>query len=195
MLLLFGTGLLIVVWALLIAWIAKLAQGRGRFIAGWAIGAAVAGVLGYFAGLDLLARTVESDAAESWTLVSAMTPFLFVVIPMAAIGLVLHGVPVKVQHRNEWPVHFVNRGPGRVRFDGDQACFEWPGGSRTAPLDQLRGVEADGESVRVRCAEELELVMLPVGKPETPAGRRQQSQILARQLRARSSSATPASAA
>lgn len=181
LLLLVGAGVLIAVWALLVAWIAKLAQGRGRFAIGWALAAGIAGVLGFGVGATLLERAPEVDGVGSLVLLTLM-PLVGGFAPMLAIGLVLRRAPIRVAHRDEWPVHFVNRGPGRISIDAGVVRFAWPGEAREARLDQLRSVDVDGECVRIGCADELELVVLMTGRPETPAGRRQQSLALARRL-------------
>jgi len=61
--------------------------------------------------------------------------------------------------------------------------IDWPNGSRTLHQNELETIEADGECVRIKAAD-LELSALPTGRPNTPAGRRVQSQALARRLRA-----------
>lgn len=188
-----GGGVMVVVWAILVAWIAKLAQSSGRIVAGWALGAAATGVLAVAAGLALIVHLVDLETANSLTLLSALTPPVFMVGSMIVLGLVLQRMSIKISHRDEWPVHFVNRGPGRISIDAGVARFVWPDGSRTTPLDQLQRVEADGECVRIGCAEDLELVALPMGKPETPAGRKQQSLTLARRLRVNHAPAASAS--
>jgi hypothetical protein len=181
----------VVVWAMLVAWIGKLAQSRGRFIAGWAIGAAATGLLAFTAGLELVRSLVDSDASTGLMLLSVMAPPALLIGSMLAIGLVLHRAPISVADRDEWPVHFVNRGPGTISIEGGTVRFTWSEGSRASPLDGLRRVEADGESVRIRLDDDSELLALPMGKPATPAGRRQQSLSLSRRLSARPARQAP----
>lgn len=186
-----GLGVLVVVWAMLVGWIGKLAQARGRFIAGWAIGGAATGVLAFTVGLGLVRSLVDSEASIGLTLLSLLTPPVLLIGSMLAIGLVLHSAPVSVADHDEWPVHFVNRGPGTISVDGGTVRFAWSEGSASSPLDGLRRVEADGESVRIRLADDSELLALPMGKPATPAGRKQQSLALARRLSAPSARQAP----
>jgi len=190
----FLLGAVMVIWCLLLAWIARTAQGRGRSVIGWTACAAVAGALGLLGGITVLASVMAQNefslshgGNSDLTLLAVLLPPALLVAPMIGIGVVLHRVPVKVSNRTSWAVHFMDRGPGRIWFDGGAACFEWSAGSRRVPGDQVRTVAADGECVRVTCIidddKTLELVAMPMGKPETPAGRRQQSVLLADQLR------------
>jgi hypothetical protein len=182
-----GVGAMIVAWAMLVAWVAKLAQARGRFIAGWALAAVAAGIAGCCVGLAVTSAVLESETSSGLSMLVLFAPLVGLIAPMTAIGFALHRTPVKVAQRNDWPVHFLDRGPGRLTIDAGIVRFAWPEGSRATPLDQLRSVEADGECVRISCTvdgEELALVVLPMAKPETPAARKQQSQMLARQLHA-----------
>ena len=178
------------IWCLLIAWVARIAQGRGRSVIGWTAGAGAASVLGVAAGIAVFVRVVNrsvfSSGDNDLTLVAALLPLFALVAPIVVIGVVLQRAPIRVVLRKSWPVHLMDRGPGRVLFDDAGTCFEWSNGSLRLTRQAVRSVVADGECVRVTCTVDddvLELVVLPMGKPETPAGRRQQSLALAGRLR------------
>jgi len=187
-------GALIFFVCMILAWVARIAQGRGRSVIGWTLGAAVAGGLGLIGGISIVARAVNEDVlgrgggGDLTLLVGLLVPVMLFV-PMVVIGIVLQREPIKVANRKSLPVHFMDRGPGRVSFEDAGVCFEWSGGSQRVALEQVRHVEADGECVRVTCpgdgAELLDFVVMPMGKPDSPAGRRQQSLSLAHRLRAR----------
>jgi hypothetical protein len=178
-----GGGVLVFAWAGLIAWLAKLAQSRGRFIVGWAIGGGLCGLVAFGAGLGLVTSVIDSDASTGLMLLTTLAPPLFMLGAMLVIGIIIVRMPIRVAARDKWSVHFLNRGEGRISIDGDAVHFTWPDGSREARLDQLH-VEADGEVVRIGGTEGGEIVALMTGKPDSSAGRRQQSQALARRLRA-----------
>ena len=178
----FGILLMIAIWAMLIAAVAKAAQARGRHIAGWALAGAGAGAFGVLVGLALTSRAIDDDASVSLTMLSTLTPMVLMIFSMAAIAFYLLRSPLEIAATKQWPVHFIPQGAGQVQIAERKARFEWADGSRELALEQLRA-EADGECVRVKCGDD-EIVVMPMGQPETPEGRRLLSTQLARRLRA-----------
>jgi hypothetical protein len=176
-----GLILVVALWAGLVAWIAKVAQARGRSVIGWPLLGGAAGAAGFALGVVLFANTAETDLSTLIMLLSTLAPLVLMVAAMAGVVYALHRAPVHVANAKDWAVHFVDRGAGQIRFHGGgKVTFEWPNGSRDAELRDVRA-QPDGESVRVQIDGD-ELCLMPLGKPDTPAGRRQQSVHLARML-------------
>ena len=181
MLQIFGILLMIALWAMLIAGVAKAAQARGRHIAGWSLAAAGAGAFGVLVGLALTRRALDEDATIAVTMLSTMTPMVLMIASMAGIMIWLHRSATEISTSKDWAVHFMPQGEGKLRISDRKVRFEWVDGAREHSLDQLRA-DADGECVRVTCGDD-EIVFMPMGRPATPEGRRQQSAALARRLR------------
>lgn len=174
---------IIMVWAGLIAWIAKVAHAHGRSVMFWVPLAIVAGGLGAMLGFELMSAVVDAEPSTGVLLLATLTPLLLMAAPMIGIAIALQRSPIYVAFDKDWPIHFVGRGSGRLRIHAGNVSFEWQDGSRAVAVRELKSVEADGECVRVRLPDDDELCLMPMGKPETPAGRRQQSLQLARRLR------------
>jgi hypothetical protein len=180
-LLIFGGGVVILLWCGLMVWVARMAHELGRS-AFWGLGAGVAGVLGMITGIMLLQSLVDRDDLSTATLVATMLlPPTSMIVPMVVVGLVLRRAPIRVSMRGTWPVTFMAQGPGSITITGATVQVAWKNTTRElAPADPLRA-EADGECVRITVGDE-QLVAMPMGKPATPAGRRHQSLLLARRL-------------
>ncbi len=179
---LFGVGALVVTWCLLVVWIGRTAMARGRSTAVWCLIGGVFGVLGATAGFMLARRLLEAggDEVNMMAAVGALfAPVVMLVVPMVVVRTILQREPIHVGRRSAWSVTVMGKGTGTISVAGDTIRFDLDGASRTLDLGK---VEADGECVRLTLADE-ELVAMPLGKPETPAGRKQQSLLLARQLR------------
>ena len=176
-----GVIIVIALWAGLIAWTAKVAQSRGRSVVGWPLLAAVVGILGFALGILLFKNTADDDLSTAIIMLATLSPPILMFAAMGGVVFALHRSQVYVANTKNWAVHFVNRGEGTVRFlGGGKVAFGWSDGSRDAELRDV-SAEADGECVRVKI-ESDELCVMPLGKPDTPTGRRQQSVHLARML-------------
>ncbi len=174
-----GVVIIIAVWAGLVAWTAKTAQARGRSVIVWPLAAAALGGLVFAAGVQVFTTIgVETDLG----FIVALLPVVLMIAVMGGVVWILQRQPIHVARRNHVRVHFMDRGEGTVSFRDDTATFAWADGSREARLHDVSAADADGECVRVRFTDASELCILPLGKPETPAGRREQSVQLARQL-------------
>lgn len=181
----FGGGLvvLLAVFALLLASIGKIARDRGRNFALWALVGAAAGVAAFLLGIAVFQQAMsDDDSSTTLALLSVLAPLVFMVAAMFGVWMYLQRSRVHVSSRDTWTVHFVSRGDGVIEIGAEDVRFEWPDGSRSIRRSEIERVEADGECVRIT-APELELAALPTGTPNTPDGRREQSQALARRLR------------
>ena len=170
-------------WAAGLAGIAKAAQSRGRNVVGWILLTAVASGLGGWLGISLLRGMIDAEASLGVVGSSLSIPVLGLALPLVAALVALRYGSVKTRSNASWPVHFVDRGPGRILIDRFGTQFVW---SDTAIAVRVQRVAADGECVRIGCVrdgEPLEVVAIPLGTPATPTGRRSQSVVLARQLR------------
>ncbi|MBA2538818.1 MAG: hypothetical protein H0V17_04215 [Deltaproteobacteria bacterium] len=183
---LLAAGVLTVTWCLLLVYVARIAQSRGRSIVVWTLIAAGAGVLGTVTGFLLMDKmigaTSEVDPSMLVTAVAIFMPLILLIVPMVVVGSMVQREPIKITAHGSWPVAFLGKGDGSIAVDGGQIRVDMANTTRVLAPQQLQRVEADGECVRLTLADE-ELVVLPMGKPATPAGRRQQSLVLAKRLR------------
>jgi hypothetical protein len=175
-----GGIVVIALWACLLAWTATVAQRQGRLALVWAFASGLAGIAGFGLGVAIVYRALDLDAATPALILLMLVPLVLMVGAMTAIVYIVRHGPVHVALAKTWPVQFIDRGEGKVSFEGKQVTFVWRDGSREAPLVDVRG-RADGECVRVTIAED-ELCLMPMGKPDSPEGRRRQSVLLARML-------------
>lgn len=176
-----GVLVMIALWAGLLGWTGQVAQTQGRSPAFWAIVGGAIGAAGFVFGLVLIQRTLDLGTSTGVMLLSLLAPLLLMIVTMTGVVVMLKRSPVHVTNAKTWNVHFVDRGEGKVRFrGGGKVAFEWRDGARDAELRDVRA-EADGECVRAKI-EDDELCFMPLGKPDTQAGRRQQSVQLARML-------------
>ena len=180
-----GVMVVIALWAGLLAWTAKVAQAQGRSVLLWVLIAALTGGASFAVGLVIVEKVVDLDASATWMLLAFLAPVVLMAGSMTGIVFMLRRGPIHVANAKTWPVHFVDRGEGSVRFHGGgKVAFEWRDGKREAGLQDVRA-QADGECVRIKIEDTDELCLMPLGKPETPAGRRQQSKKLASLMGAR----------
>lgn len=186
----FMTGVAIL--AGLMAWVAKIAEARGRIALGWTVAAAAIGVTAFLLGIALVALAVIDEASDSLALVAAFMPVVLMAGSVIALALVLQQLPIKTSSRLNWPVHEITAGAegiaGRLAIEQATLRFELPSGLRIVPLTALRTAKADGECVRLSWDADgapRETLLLPCGKPDSPEGRRQQSRVIEQRLRER----------
>jgi hypothetical protein len=179
-------------FACLVAWIAKVAEARGRFALGWAMAGTLIGVAAYGAGVTLLSIAVNRDASDSVTVLAMFTPTVFLIASMTAVALGLQRIPIKTSSRQHYPVEEItprtSGGRGSFALKGDMVHIELTTGARVIPVAALRTMQADGECLRLLWeagGETREALLLPRGKPDTAEGRRQQSRVLEQRLRER----------
>ena len=175
-----GVMVVIALWAGMLAWTATVAQRQGRMPVIWAFASGLAGLFGFGLGTAIVYRALDLDAPTPALILLMLVPLVLMAGAMTAVVIVLRRGPVHVALAKTWPVQFIDRGEGKVRFEGKLVRFEWRDGTREAPLHDVKG-RADGECVRVTIDQD-ELCLMPMGKPETPEGRRRQSVLLARML-------------
>lgn len=181
----------IAVLAGLIAWVAKVAEARGRIALGWAAASLVIGGTGFLAGAGIVALALDSDVSDSLTMVTVLVPPVLAYGSMIGLGIVLQRLPIKTSSRLIWPISDLTAGAesvaGRLAIEKATLRFELPG-PRLVPLTDLRTAKADGECVRLSWqagGETREALLMPRGKPDTPEGRRQQSRVIEQRLRER----------
>jgi hypothetical protein len=181
-----GVVFLMFIWCGLLAWVARLAVSRGRSAVVWGLLAGAVGGIGVMAGTMAAGRLIwdREEVNLLVTVVGLFLPFITLIVPMLVVAFVVVREPIKVANRGPWAVTFMKQGPGTISEAGDKIAIEHGGTRRELAPDELTRVEADGECLRITIADE-ELVAMPMGKPATPAGRRHQSLVLAKRLRAR----------
>jgi len=172
-----------------IAWVATAAQQRGRIALGWATFAAVLAVIVFWtcAWLPGLRDDHESDTLS---LLVAVAPAVLAFGSMAGVVWLLRRMPIKTSSRRQWQVDEISAGAsgnrGHLRLEPAGLRVELTGNTQVIPLGALRTVAADGECLRLAWDREgvrRELLVLPRGTPDTPAGRRAQSQHIEALLR------------
>jgi hypothetical protein len=185
-----GVGILVIAWAMQVAWIARAASDRGRSILLWATIGGAAGIAGLAAAGELINHTIQPFGGNTTLLITLTTPVAFLVIPMAAIAVGLARSPARAARRATWRVHSARRGRGTLSFHGDHFTIAWSDGSDDVPFTLLKRAEPDGECVRVAWADS-EHVLMPMEAPDTRPGRQAQARALASQIDAGRTTAHP----
>lgn len=174
-----GGAVLMVAIALHIAWVAKRAQAKGRFVPGWVgLGLALA-ALGVREGLDLFAEAARADN-DALMALFATAPITLGLAGLLVIVLVLDALPVHVALGMAWPVFEKQKGAGKLVIEEDAIELRWQGGTQRIPRAGLTA-QADQESLRLAW-NDGELLVMPTGKPATRDGRVMQAQTLAARL-------------
>ena len=181
-----GLGLAFLAFALMIAWIAKVAERRGRIGLLWALIGAGAGIAGAVVGVVIVMVAMTSEASTGLLLLSALMPMVLMLAAMAGVAAVLNKLPIATSSRR-FTIHEMGRNTtaGSLVVDGDRLTIELPGSTDTVLLVALRRAEADGECIRIAWDDgetPVERTYLMGGTPNTPDGRKQQSKVLARRL-------------
>lgn len=186
-------GILIVAWALQIAWIARAASDHGRSVAFWATAGAALGAAGLFAAKHMIESTAHPFGGNTGLMITIVAPIGFMTIPMVAVAVALMKAPAHAGKRAVWKVHSTKRGSGKLSIGRDRIAIEWSDGSDEIQRGQLTQADPDGECLRLAWADR-EHVLMPMEKPDTRAGRQAQSRALASQIAAfrRSSDDKPA---
>lgn len=173
-----------------VAWVAKTAALRGRSAAGWALGAASLGVLVFWLGMGLVWLAMSRDASETLSVLAVFAPVVVAFGSTILLVVVIHRLPIKTSSRTRWAVDDLTPGAqgarGRLSIEGETLRVELVGAAQVVPLGALRTVEADGECVRLAWDDAgvpRKVMLLPRGTPDTPEGRRAQSQRIEQQLR------------
>lgn len=174
-------GILAVIWCLLLVWIIKTAESRGRSMVVWGLLAVGVGILGPVVGFRLADALVEGESVSSVRIALAIfVPFAGLILPLVGLGVFLMRSPVHVARRSTYQVDVLGTGPATLAIsDGIELAIE---GGETLTGADITKVDADGECVRITLADR-ELLAMPLGKPATREGRQHQSLLLAKQLR------------
>lgn len=174
-------GILAVIWCLLLVWIIKTAESRGRSMVVWGLLAVGIGVLGPVVGFQVADALVAGESVSSVRIALAMfVPFAAMILPLVGLGLFLMRSPIHVARQGTYKVDVLGTGPATITIaDGIQLAIA---GGETLTAAEITKVEADGECVRITLADR-ELLAMPLGKPATREGRQHQSLALAKQLR------------
>jgi hypothetical protein len=176
-----GIIIIIMVWAMLIAWTGKLAQSRGRNPYLWSFVNALAGACAFGAGTFVTWSIVDSTDSTSALLIVMFIPLVTMIAAMVGIARSLDRQSTGPSRKKAWTVHILKHGDGHLRIEKEKAVFEWSGGSRDISLRELERVEVDGECVRVHSGEEL--VVIPTADGLSPEGRRHVSKQIAHRLK------------
>jgi hypothetical protein len=174
-------GILIVAWALQIAWIARAANDHGRSVLFWATLGGALGVAGVFLSKELIVANADPFGGNERLIATVLSPAAFLVLPMAGVAIALSRAPARSGRRRAWKVHEAKRGGGTLTIAGDHFQLEWPDGSYRVAFADLKKCEPDGECIRLAWAE-TDQVLMPMEKPNTRPGRQAQSRALAAQL-------------
>jgi hypothetical protein len=162
--------------------IANVAEPRGRSPMLWGLIGGVAYLVAY-ALVNILVellRTPEDDNA-ALVMLALFAPFMIAGLAMAGVGAIVARLGVKVVQRREYDVHCRHNGAGRLEITPEVVRLHWEGRSEEIARSQLQAVAVDGECLRLRWTEG-ELLLLPMGRPQSREGRIGQSQALARIL-------------
>lgn len=176
-----AVGALLVTWCLLLVWVIKTAEARGRSRLVWGMIGLGAGLLGPAVGLALSARLLEGESTDTVPIAIAFfIPLAALIVPMVAVGGFLLRSPVHVARSGVYKVDVLREGPATLEIErGIKLVIE---GGKTITEAQITKVDADGECVRISLGDR-DLTVMPLGKPATREGRIHQSLLLAKQLR------------
>jgi hypothetical protein len=160
--------------------VANSADERGRSPMLWGLVAGMAYMLAYLMS-SVLVGFIDMENGLGVLLIAAISPYLIAALAAAAVALVLARLGIRVAQRRAYDVHCRENGAGRLEIAAEAVRLHWEGRSQEVARAQLHTVKVDGECLRLRWSEG-ELLLLPLGRPQTRDGRISQSQALARLL-------------
>ncbi|HSS03241.1 MAG TPA: hypothetical protein VLM79_39530 [Kofleriaceae bacterium] len=166
--------------ALSVKLIASSADERGRSPMLWGLVAGMAYMLAYLMS-SLLVGFLDMENGLGVLLIAAISPYLIAALAAGGVGLVLARLGIKVTQRRAYDVHCRENGAGRLEITLEAVRLHWEGRSQDVARSQLHTVKVDGECLRLGWGEG-ELLLLPLGRPQTRDGRISQSHALARLL-------------
>ncbi|MBA3462979.1 MAG: hypothetical protein H0T46_23690 [Deltaproteobacteria bacterium] len=175
-----GVAVLIVAFALHVAWTARLARDRGRSVVVWILAALMAAAVGLSIGVLVVEKTADAEGAFVG-LLGATAPFPLMLVCMLVVVGVLYKLPTHVPLRRDWKVSSGKNGDGTLVIEHEAIELRWGGRTDTIVRSQLRSVVADGECVRLTW-ESGEVLLMPMMSPQTREGRIRQSELLAKLL-------------
>ena len=183
-----GGVLALLVYFFLVAWVAKTAERRGRIGLAWAGLAAVVGAIAIIGGIVLVSHLVDVDSSTGALLLAVFSPLVGMIAAISGLAGILVALPIATATRR-FSIHDMaaHAEAGSLEIADTSMRIDLPSGSMTVLLVALRDVQADGECIRLKWTDgdaTVSRTFLMGGTPNTPEGRKQQSKVLARQLRA-----------
>jgi hypothetical protein len=160
--------------------VANSADERGRSPMLWGLGAGMAYMLAYLVS-SLLVGFLDMENGLGVLVLASISPYLIAVLAAGGVALVLARLGIKVAQRRAYDVHCRENGAGQLEITPELVRLRWEGRSQEVARSQLHAVKVDGECLRLAWSEG-ELLLLPLGRPQTRDGRISQSQALARLL-------------
>lgn len=160
--------------------VANGADARGRSSMGWGLAAGMAYLLAYLVS-SLLVGFLDIDNSVGLLVLAALGPYLIAALAAGGVGLMLGKLGIKVAQRRAYEVHCRENGTGRLEIAPEVVRLHWEARSQEVSRSQLQTVTVDGECLRLGWTEG-ELLLLPLGRPQTREGRISQSHALARAL-------------
>jgi hypothetical protein len=160
--------------------VANAAEVRARSPMPWGLAAGMAYLLAYLVS-SLLVGLLDMENGM-WVLVLAsLSPFLIAALAAGGVGLIVARLGIKIVQRSAYDVHCRENGTGRLELTPEVVRLHWESRHQEVARSQLQTVRVDGECLRLGWADG-ELLLLPLGRPQTRDGRISQSQALARML-------------
>lgn len=175
-----GGAVLIVAFALHIAWIGRLARDRGRSVIPWILGGLMAAGVGLSIGIAIMDRAADAEGAFAG-LLGTLAPLPLTLVAMLVVAGVLYRLPPVVPATREWKVSSMKGGEATIVLDRDAIEIKWQDRTDTIARKDLRAAVPDGECVRVTWTAGEELLM-PMMAPQTRQARIRQSELLAKLL-------------
>jgi hypothetical protein len=173
---------LVVGMAVGIKLIANSAEARGRSQMLWGLAAGSTYLVAYILGGLVLRRLLDFDGdSYGVLLLVGLSPYLVAALAVGGVGLLIGWLGIKVVQRRDYEVHCRQNGAGKLEITPEVVRLQWEGRSQEIPRSQLHAVAVDGECLRLRWTDG-ELLLLPMGRPQSRDGRISQSQALARIL-------------
>jgi hypothetical protein len=160
--------------------VANSADERGRSPMLWGVVAGMAYMLAYVMS-SLMVGFLDVENGLGVLLIAAIAPYLIAALAAGGVALALARLGIKVAQRRAYDVHCRENGAGRLEIAPELVRLHWEGRSQEIARAQLHTVQVDGECLRLAWGEG-ELLLLPLGRPQTRDGRISQSQALARLL-------------
>ena len=160
--------------------VASAADARGRSGMLWGLAAGMAYLLAYLVS-SLMVGFLDFENGMALLLVASLSPYLIAGLAAGGVGLLLARLGIRVAQRRAYDVHCRENGAGRLEITSEVVRLHWDGRSQEVARSELHTVKVDGECLRFGWGEG-ELLLLPLGRPQTREGRISQSQALARLL-------------
>jgi hypothetical protein len=160
--------------------VANSADERGRSPMLWGLAAGMAYLLAYLVS-SLMVGFLDFENGMFVLLIASLSPYLAAALAAGAVWLLLARLGIKVAQRRAYDVHCRENGTGRLEITPELVRLQWESRSQEVARPSLHTIKVDGECLRLGW-NDGELLLLPLGRPQTRDGRISQSQALARLL-------------